>query len=140
MTHELRKLRDNDEFLKWGCGIDDTLGDKIRVTIVATGFAQDPFDIIKKPEKRLRAAIIDGELVFNDEDEISEPIVIKTPDTIKIQIYDGKQNGSQPSSINYKNVQLSDPIIIPREKLFNEEELVTIENKPAIERRMTNNN
>ncbi|MBP5365909.1 MAG: cell division protein FtsZ [Bacteroidales bacterium] len=139
MLHELRKLRDNDEFLKWGFGYDDTLEDKLRVTVVATGFAQDPFDIIKKPKKVMKAVIVDGELRFVDpDDEAPIEVELETPKDIKDRIY-GKKDENKPQTVDYKNAKLGDPIIETREKLANEEVIARIENIPAIERRMANN-
>lgn len=142
---QLRKLSQNDDFMKWGFGIDNSLGDKLRLTVVATGFAQDPFEIIEQNKKVDKVEIVNGELIFIpndediDEDERSHKVEFTSIDDIITNIYKGKSDNNSEQNADITDIRLNDPNIIAREKLFNEEVIFNIENTPAFIRRKPNN-
>jgi cell division protein FtsZ len=51
ITHFVQKTTGMDVDVIWGAGKDDTLGDKISVTLVATGFSEN--QIYQKPERKI---------------------------------------------------------------------------------------
>jgi cell division protein FtsZ len=51
ITHFVQKATGADVDVIWGAGKDDTLGNKISVTLVATGFSEN--EIYKKPERHV---------------------------------------------------------------------------------------
>ena len=135
------------ETLIWGCGIDDNLREELRVTVVATGFANDCFtdnhqQKTKEPEKyevNVNGYITKvSETEINPDDEmISQPIDITYSDSEKTKI---EKLYNQPvtqknNTIRYSTKNLADPMPIPLQDLLNEEIIQRIEDEPAYMRR-----
>lgn len=135
------------ETLIWGCGIDDNLREELRVTVVATGFANDCFtdnhqQKTKEPEKYevnangYIAKVSETEIIPDDE-MISQPIDITYSDSEKIKI---EKLYNQPitqknNTTQYSTKNLADPIPVPLQDLLNEEIIQRIEDEPAYMRR-----
>ena len=135
------------ETLIWGCGIDDNLREELRVTVVATGFANDCFtdnhqQKTKEPEKYevntngYITKVSETENVPDDE-MISQPIDITYSDSEKIKI---EKLYNQPvaqknNTTHYSTKNLADPTPVPLQDLLNEEIIQRIEDEPAYMRR-----
>lgn len=135
------------ETLIWGCGIDDNLREELRVTVVATGFANDCFtdnhqQKTKEPEKyevNVNGYITKvSETEINPDDEmISQPIDITYSDSEKTKI---EKLYNQPitqknNTTQYSTKNLADPMPVPLQDLLNEEIIQRIEDEPAYMRR-----
>ncbi len=126
--------------VKYGTGIDESLGDELRVTIVAAGFSDSIFNENTQKEDMLVVDINEPE---NDEDEAASRKVIDLTDAdetanaekkIIAQLYDNVRS-SVVQEETYDTRMLAAPQILPYEQLLNKGILQTIENVPAYQRR-----
>jgi cell division protein FtsZ len=86
-NHLLSQAGENTDVIL-GLGYDNTLGDSIGITLIATGFEQkDPFD--KKPEVKETVAAKEEKIVMvlgepeADKKEYSQPVLFAEPEQVK---------------------------------------------------------
>lgn len=135
------------ETLIWGCGIDDNLREELRVTVVATGFANDCFTDnhqLKTKESEKYEVNANGHItkvseteIIPDDEMISQPIDITYSDSEKTKI---EKLYNQPvtqknNTTHYSTKNLADPMPVPLHDLLNEEIIQRIEDEPAYMRR-----
>ncbi|MDA3816264.1 MAG: cell division protein FtsZ [Prolixibacteraceae bacterium] len=69
----LQEKAGDDANIIWGNGFDDSLGSKISVTIVATGFKTNPSEILqeqeKEPEQKVELEMPEDKIFINEEEE-----------------------------------------------------------------------
>ncbi len=123
--------------VKFGTGIDDSLGESLRVTIVAAGFSDSVFSENQLYHQETKI-IIDND--GNDVPQMSRKIdltdeVEKCRDEkLMEQIY-SKNASSATKEENYDTRNLASPKVLPLEDLAKKEILEVIENMPAYQRR-----
>ncbi|MDR1950899.1 MAG: cell division protein FtsZ, partial [Bacteroidales bacterium] len=67
ITHFVQKATGLDVEVIWGAGKDDTLGDKISVTLVATGFSESE---LFRPEKRIIIDLDKGQIPTSQQPQV----------------------------------------------------------------------
>lgn len=97
---QFRKEVGNDVMVKWGATYDDTLGDKVKVTLIATGY---PFSDIPGLDEVTRQ-----EETEQEQPEDKEPVAIQTPtiDGAIEKLYSG--NAPVPMEITNENAEGQD--------------------------------
>ncbi|MDX9883786.1 MAG: cell division protein FtsZ [Prolixibacteraceae bacterium] len=77
-----------DANIIWGNGSDEKLGEKISVTIIATGFNTNPNKLFQEKEPVAEFQLFDSEPVINlgEEETVEEVFVNEPPKTEKIEI------------------------------------------------------
>jgi len=141
-----------EESLIWGAGYDDTLGDEIRVTIVATGFATDVIEgnKVKPVEKPSIKIDFEGEEEnFSNSDEEEQPKTVSFPTErvpgelekeIEILYKERQDVLGGNDRVLYSTKDLADPTIVSFDRLKSEEVISKIENVPAFIRRAGSKN
>lgn len=146
---QLRLLTENEETIIMGEGTDNSLGDKIRMTIVATGFSQNLFEMRQDKTPMVTVRFVNGQMVvsqgdendeklnsnINDEEEQPQTITFLS-DKEKREILYGHNKPKEQEKFVEPN--LCDTYVLPREKLLEEEIISNIENVPACTRRQIN--
>ena len=132
----------DEESLIWGNGYDDSLGDKVRVTIVATGFATEVIKQPGKPDEIITVVISENGIEETNEPssaaDDSNNVPQKQPDDIdkKMQaLYEGSTTSPKNSEVMYSTKLLADPKPLKLSDLKDESVISNIEQVPAYKRR-----
>ncbi|MCQ2203168.1 MAG: cell division protein FtsZ [Bacteroidales bacterium] len=146
ITNFLREISgySNQEELIWGAGFDETLGESIRVTVVATGFATDVILKNSNIEPQIPSINIYPDSTVDSPSDEESRVIDLTPqepgkyDNEIEQLYSNRP-ASPFEEEEYSTKNLADPISISLEELRSEEVISNIENIPAYERRAIKN-
>jgi cell division protein FtsZ len=78
IIEHLQDKAGDDANIIWGNGFDDSLGSKICVTIVATGFKTNPSEILqeqeKEPEQKVELEMTEEDQIFINEEADDTPV------------------------------------------------------------------
>lgn len=105
--------------VKWGFGFDDTLGDKIKITILATGFGVDD---IPEIAERHRAA---QELNAEEEQRKEEELRLREERARELM---------KKYKYNLKNYSHAEVVVLTADELDNDTLIVMLEDMPAYNR------
>jgi len=116
----------------WGNGLDESLGNKISITLVATGFHSDEkFEDVKPSARKVH------ELTVGPKEDIKKPVSRVTQPITEItlikhensEVEDTEENNEEPKSFTKENKEVVNTIeLIPRKE-------PVIEKKPEISKR-----
>lgn len=129
----------DQDSLIWGAVFDESLGEAVSVTVVATGFSSDAILSKKEAPKVVLKFDDTGNPIVESEEDSSRTITFDEPvenseytEQIGI-LYDKGINGDKLE--NYSTRDLCDVICVSMEDLRNEETISNIEAEPAFIRR-----
>lgn len=125
----------NNTNVMWGSGIDDSLGEQLSLTLVATGFPKSAaLDSDGKKESVKIKIKDDGTLEVVEVEDVAQSVELapySTSNDDDIQRIYGEPN--KPVILSTKN--LSDCCPVPLDKLLEEETITRFEDVPAYQRR-----
>lgn len=116
----MEKFADNFE-LKWGVANDPTLGDRVKVTILATGFGLK--DVNEELADRMTKKHTAEEL-----QRIAEEQEIKEKHDKRYEVYYGKDGSNMPQK------RSPNMFLFPANDLDNEDLIIAVENSPTYSR------
>ncbi|MBR6250528.1 MAG: cell division protein FtsZ [Bacteroidales bacterium] len=133
-----------DGTIIWGNAFDDTLGEALRVTVIATGFAADWSDLNNNKGRRVELSLdpetgLVTELECSDDDEDFSDVEEGSARTVTFQVdnIDSKINAlfganrDDDNADDYSIDNLIDAKVMPRNDLNSELNLKKLEDEPA---------
>lgn len=115
-----RTGNDNETDLIWGAGLDDTLGDDIQVTVIATGFdldglptVRDRYSDVVDREKKMQPASKGREtisLIENDENPVKQTPKTQTPDDLMVVTHGEGNDQPQQEDFHFNNTVIETPL------------------------------
>lgn len=113
-----RTGNDNETDLIWGAGLDETLGDDIQITVIATGFDLDGLptvrdrysDVVDKGKKTPPVSKGRETISLIDENPVKQAPKAQTPDDLMVVTHGGANEEPQQEDFQFGNTVIEAPL------------------------------